>query len=193
MFKHFQNYHFLKLFLHDPILCGASNVHYLLTFFSFLTILIVSVVPTCRIVRLFRGIWTSFVDHLCYSSLVFVMLSSLFIAVLYHLQRKDWPLSSCLWCFFLFFVTFLCGIQGQVWYSIVSVPGRCHLFYFFKCPISEKGSHVSLLVPCGHLLEKGWSLGSCLWCLIVTVSFSHWCHGSGVVLDCIYSWYLPSF
>ena len=32
---------------------------------------------------------------------------------------------------------------------------------------------LSALVPCGHLLRKGWPLGSCLWCLIVLLSLSH--------------------
>ena len=45
--------------------------------------------------------------------------------------------------------------------------------------------HVCLFVPCGHLLGKGWPLGSSLWCLIVSLSLSHWYPGSGVVLDCI--------
>ena len=52
--------------------------------------------------------------------------------------------------------------------------------------------HVCLLMPRGHLLEKGWPLGSRLWCLIVTLSLSHWYPGSGVVLDCVDSWSLPS-
>ena len=29
------------------------------------------------------------------------------------------------------------------------------------------------LLPCGHLLAKGWPLASCLWCLIVLLSLSH--------------------
>ena len=49
------------------------------------------------------------------------------------------------------------------------------------------------LMPCGHLLGKGWPLGSRLWCLIVKLSLSHWYPGSGVVLDCIDSWSLPFF
>ena len=53
--------------------------------------------------------------------------------------------------------------------------------------------HVCSLMPCGHVLGKGWPLGSRLWCLIVTLSLSHWYPGSGVVLDCIDSWSLPSF
>ena len=53
--------------------------------------------------------------------------------------------------------------------------------------------HVCLFMPCGHLLGKDLPLGSRLWRLIVTLSPSHWCHGSGVVLGCIDSWSLPSF
>ena len=46
---------------------------------------------------------------------------------------------------------------------------------------------VCLFVPCGHLLGKGWPLGSRLWCITVSVSLSHWYPGSSVVLDCINS------
>ena len=28
------------------------------------------------------------------------------------------------------FITFACGIPGQVWYLIVSIPDLCHLSYF---------------------------------------------------------------
>ena len=45
--------------------------------------------------------------------------------------------------------------------------------------------HACLYVPCGHLLGKGYHLGSLLWCLTVTLSLSHWCPGSDVILDCI--------
>ena len=48
------------------------------------------------------------------------------------------------------------------------------------------------LMACGHLLGKGWPLGSRLWCLIVSLLLSHWYPGSGVVLDCIDSWSLSS-
>ena len=44
---------------------------------------------------------------------------------------------------------------------------------------------VCLYVLCGHLLGKGLPAGSRLWCLIVSLSLSHWCSGSGMVLDCI--------
>ena len=45
--------------------------------------------------------------------------------------------------------------------------------------------HVCLLMPCGHMLGKGWPLFFCLKCLIVKLSLSHWYSGSGGVLDCI--------
>ena len=56
----------------------------------------------------------------------------------------------------------------------------------FFCPMFAMFcARVCLYVPCGHLLGKGWPLGSCLWCLTVSLSLSHWYPGSGVVLDCI--------
>ena len=53
--------------------------------------------------------------------------------------------------------------------------------------------HVCLYVPCGHLLGKGWHLGSCLWGLNVSLSLSHSYPWSGVVLDCIDSWSLHPY
>ena len=53
--------------------------------------------------------------------------------------------------------------------------------------------HVCLYVLCGHLLGKGWPLGSRLWCITVSLTLSHWYPGSGVVLDCIDSWSLHPF
>ena len=35
------------------------------------------------------------------------------------------------------FVTFLCGIMGQVWYLIVPIPDLCPLFYFYKMSVSK--------------------------------------------------------
>ena len=48
----------------------------------------------------------------------------------------------------------------------------CLCARLFKC---------ALWSPAG----KGLTSGSHLWCLTVIVSLSHWCPGSGVVLDCI--------
>ena len=52
---------------------------------------------------------------------------------------------------------------------------------------------VCLYVPCGQLLGKGWPLSSRLWCIIVSLSLSHWYPGLGVVLDCIDSWSLHPY
>ena len=69
-------------------------------------------------------------DHLCYLCLVFVMVSHLFIAVLWSPAVEgltSWLLFVMFNCVF---VTFPCGILGQVCYSIVLIPGLCHLSYF---------------------------------------------------------------
>ena len=52
---------------------------------------------------------------------------------------------------------------------------------------------ICLYVPCGHLLGKGWPLGSGLWCPTVSSSLSLWYPGSGVVLDCVDSWSLRPY
>ena len=52
---------------------------------------------------------------------------------------------------------------------------------------------VCLFVLCGHLLGKGWPLGSRLCCLTVSLSLSHWYYGSGMVLDYIDSWSLHTY
>ena len=70
-------------------------------------------------------------DHLCYLCLVFVMLSHLFIAALWSPAGKG--LTYWLWLvmFNCVFVTFPCGILGQVWYLIVLIPDLCCLSYFY--------------------------------------------------------------
>ena len=54
--------------------------------------------------------------------------------------------------------------------------------FFLSC-VCYAFVSVCSYVPCGHLLEKGSPLGSRLWCLAVSLLFSHWDPGSGVVLD----------
>ena len=68
--------------------------------------------------------------HLCYLCLVFVTLSRLFIAAVWSPAGKgltSWLLFVMLNCVF---ITFPCGILGQVWYLIVSIPDLCTLTYF---------------------------------------------------------------
>ena len=69
-------------------------------------------------------------DRLCYLCLVFVMPSRLFIADLWSPAGKG---RSSMLMFVMFncdFVTFPCGILGQVWYLIVLIPDICRLSYF---------------------------------------------------------------
>ena len=61
---------------------------------------------------------------------MFVMLSRLFIAALRSPAGKglaSWLLFVMFNCVF---VTFPCGILGQLWYLIVSIPDLCRISYF---------------------------------------------------------------
>ena len=75
-------------------------------------------------------------DHLCYSCLVIVMLSRLFIAALWSPAGKGLTSLLLFLMFNCVFVTFPCGILGKVWYLIVSIPDLCRLSYFTLCEIS---------------------------------------------------------
>ena len=79
---------------------------------------------------------------------------------------------------------------------LLTVPWRCFFcgpFMLFLSCFCYAFVCICLLMPCGHLLEKSWPLGSRLWCLIMKLLLSHWYPGSGVVLDWIDSWSLPFF
>ena len=85
-------------------------------------------------------------DHLCYFSIVFVMLSRLFIVALWSSAGKgltSWLLFVMLNCVF---VSLLCGILGQVWYLIVSIADLCPLLllpYHKRLPLKDRiSSHV---------------------------------------------------
>ena len=69
----------------------------------------------------------------------------------------------------------------------------CGSFMFFLSCVCYVFVHVCSFVPCGHLLGKGWPLGSRLWCVTVSLLFSPWYPGSGVVLDCIDPWSLHPY
>ena len=61
--------------------------------------------------------------------LVFLMLLRLFIAALVTCwERAD--LLALVGDIYCIFVTFRCGILGQVWYLIVLFPDLCLLYYF---------------------------------------------------------------
>ena len=85
----------------------------------------------------------SFVDHLCYLCLVFVMLLHLF-AALWSPEGKgltSWLLFVMFNCVF---VTFPFGILGQVSYLIVSIPDPCCLTYFDLINFPNICSHCPL-------------------------------------------------
>ena len=58
------------------------------------------------------------------------MLLRLFIAALWSPAGKGADLLPLVRDGYCIFVTFPCGILGQVWYLIVSYPDLCHLSYF---------------------------------------------------------------
>ena len=63
-------------------------------------------------------------------NLVFVMLSRLFIAALLSPAGKRLTSLLLFVMPYCVFVTFPCGILGQVWYLIVLIPDLCRLFHF---------------------------------------------------------------
>ena len=67
-------------------------------------------------------------DHFCYLCSVFVTLSCLFFAALWLPADKGLTFWLSFAMFNCVFVTFPCGILGQVWYSIVSIPDLGHLY-----------------------------------------------------------------
>ena len=67
----------------------------------------------------------------CYLCFVSVMLSCLFIAALCSPAGGRANLLDLLYVMFsCVFGTFPCGVLGQVWYLIVSIPDLCLLPYF---------------------------------------------------------------
>ena len=58
---------------------------------------------------------------------------------------------------------------------LLSGPRRyfyCGSFIIFLSCVCYAFVRIRLLLPCGHLLGKGWPLGSRLWCLIVSLLLS---------------------
>ena len=112
--------------------------------------------------------------HYFYLCFVFVMLSLLFIAASFPLAGKGltyWllfvMLNCVLWKWRQCFVNFPCGILGQVWYLMVSIPGRCRLSNILiqikeleKNPSQDRVKSVNL--DTGHFpLIKTWGTVDC--------------------------------
>ena len=74
-------------------------------------------------------------DHLCYLCLVCVKLLRPFIAALWSLAGKGLTYWLSFVMFNCVFVTFPCGILGEVWFLVVSIPDLCCISYFFNYDI----------------------------------------------------------
>ena len=70
--------------------------------------------------------YVTFVGHLC---ILFIMSLRLFIAALGPPVGKA-DLLAFVGDVYCIFVTFPCGILGQMWYLIVSFPDLCRLSYY---------------------------------------------------------------
>ena len=72
----------------------------------------------------------SYVNLLCFTVSCVLMLLGLIIAALWQSAGKGLTSWLLLVMLIVFFVTFPCGILGQVLYLIVSFPDLCLLSYF---------------------------------------------------------------
>ena len=70
-------------------------------------------------------------DQLGYLCIVLAMLLRLFIAALWSPAGKRMTFCTAFVMINYVFVTFPCGILGQVWYLIVSIPDLFQLSYFY--------------------------------------------------------------
>ena len=66
------------------------------------------------------------------------MPSRLFIAALWSPAGKGLTSWLLLVVFNRVFVTFPCGILGQAWYMLVSIPDFCRLSYFYNKSTTKK-------------------------------------------------------
>ena len=86
-------------------------------------------------------------DHWYYLCLLFAMLSCLFIAALWSPAGKGLTSWLLFVVFFCDFVSFSCGILGQVCYLIVSIPDLCHFSYFGMLTISTLSKNDNKYYP----------------------------------------------
>ena len=89
---------------------------------------------------------------------IYVLCLSCFRAPCGHLLGKVGPLGSGL-CRLIVFVTFPCGILGQVWYLIVSNTDLCHLFFYFATVVLIY-RHWAIILHSENLFDKI-ALGKC--------------------------------
>ena len=73
-------------------------------------------------------------DHFCYLSFMFVMLSYLSLQPCGHLLGKGLPIGSIVCDVFLCFCHFLIGCLGSGMVLVASIPDLCLLTYFRRVP-----------------------------------------------------------
>ena len=69
-------------------------------------------------------------DHFCYLCFVFVILSCVHCSLVITCWKRANLLALLYVMFYYIFATFPCGVLGQVWFLIVSIPDLCLLTYF---------------------------------------------------------------
>ena len=88
--------------------------------------------------------------------------------------------------FYIWKASVLSALEHEQPFHLVSFPS---VFANIKYDVM----YVCSLQNCGHLPGKGLTLGSLVFDVFLCFChFSMWCPVSGVVLDCIDSWSLPS-
>ena len=75
-----------------------------------------------------------------------IVLSRLFIAVLWSPAGKELTSWLLFVMFNCIFVTFPCGMLGQVWYLIVSIPDHCRLSNFLCLTVPWVGLKCLIVV-----------------------------------------------
>ena len=75
-------------------------------------------------------------DHLCFCVLFFSCFRVSSLLLCGHLLGKA-DLLALVGDVYCIFVTFPCGILGQVWYLIVSFPDLCRLSYFHVFSVGQ--------------------------------------------------------
>ena len=98
------------------------------------------------------------------------------------MKLKKWPLRTSFQCMLVCLI-----IPLNILLTVSRRYFFCGSFMFYLPCVCYAFVRVCLYVPCGHLMGRGWPLGSYLWCLTMSLPLSHWYSWSGVVLDCIYS------
>ena len=96
-------------------------------------------------------------NHFCYLCCVSVMLFVCSLQPCGHLLGKGLPLGSLVCNVFLRFVTIPCGVLGQVWYLIVSIPDVCLLLTLTFMLVLHKSdiiSHVNLFSLCKYIKQS---------------------------------------